>query len=225
MSQLDNKLAHTLLQYIDWLITKINLYQSDTENDEQNKFNSFCRGWYQDINRIIIIEIISSIINYDEHTTYNSRIVQDVLSSQNNYKLSTFADCFNYNLLENLKSNTKFRNITKTNIIELLEVILGNKTIKDILADNNLQHEKLIILFHIKMIPHFIEWVEKSNKLQSIINEINKFQNIMKLHNIEYQFNISIDYLNYIYGIFILDIKKIFELRNIQCLIDIILIL
>jgi hypothetical protein len=52
-----------------------------------------------------------------------------------------------------------------------------------------------------------------------------KFQNIIKLHNIEYQFNISIDYLNYIYGIFILDIKKIFELRNIQCLIDIILIL
>jgi hypothetical protein len=60
MSQLDNKLAHTLLQYIEWLITKINLYQSDTENDEQNKFNSFCRGLYQDINRIIIIDIRSS---------------------------------------------------------------------------------------------------------------------------------------------------------------------
>jgi hypothetical protein len=225
MSQLDNKLSHTLLQYIEWLITKINLYQSDTGNDEQNKFNSFRRGWYQDINRIIIIEIISSIINNDEKSTYNSRIVQDILNSPNNYKLPKFADYFNYNLLENLKSNTKFRNITKRNIIELLEVILKNKTIEDILADNNLQHQKLMILFHIKMLPHFIEWVEKSNKPQSIINEINKFQNIIKLHNIEYQFNISIDYLNYIYGIFILDIKKIFELRNIQCLIDIILIL
>lgn len=225
MAQLDINLSNTLLQYIDWVITKLNLYQSNTENDEKNRFNSYCRGWYQDINRIIILEIISSIINNDEHSTYYSRIVQELLNSPNNYSMPIFKECFNFNLLENLKSNTKFRNITKKNIIELLEVILVNKTIEDILADNNLQHQKLMILFHVKMLPYFIKWVRQHNKTQSILDEINMFQQILANHNIHYQFNISIDYNNYSYSKFMLDIKQIFDITNIQCLIEIIRVL
>ena len=226
MSILDNKLANTLLQYIDWITDKLTVYSSNTINyDEQNKFNSYCKGWYHDINRMIILDIISKIINNDEQTTYNSRIVQEVLNCQNNNNLDTFKNCFNFNLLENLKNNIQFRDITKENIIELLEVILCNRTLDDILADDNLQHLKLMILFHIKMVPHFIQWVRQSNKTQKIINEINLFQNTLQSHNIQYQFNMSIDYINYVYGKFILDIKEIFEFSNIQCLINVIRLL
>ena len=201
METLNHKLAKKCIEYIHWNQIKI----INTSNYARECFNTL--RWE------LLINIISKFINPIDISIYHSRIQSVIMNYQPVYVDNTFSnqipnkiylECFEYNLINSLIHNN-FSNQSKQNIIECFDILLNTDiTLEDINTQNNLKYEKKVILFHKKLIPHFIGWIKEHNKSEKLKNDIQGFCNIVS----GYQFNYTIDYNNYNYGLFLIDLEK-----------------
>jgi hypothetical protein len=217
MSSIDEKLVNKCIDYIIW--NQNNLI--NTEN--------YGRECYNTLRWQLLINLFSRFINQTELSIYYSRIQSEIMNYNPIYKDGTFKNqeknnlylqCFEYNL-KNTLNHSNFSNQTKQNIIDCLDILLNtNVNLIDINNQHILHHEQKIILFHKKIIPHFILWIKESNKTINVIDEIRKFCELTNGYN----FNYSIDYKNYNYVLFLIDLDKtgLFQMQNIQILENII---